>query len=159
MAEHEPWEPVWAKVGVAVMGRDRFEQHVADVLNRIFAKDGESMPSQAAHLPAGYAAWYEAPGLIGVAPADALLPPDPDAFGSLHWLEYRSATVWPAMWCRMSASSDQPHFRPLSPESRHVATADLWRYHSQMTIPAPLGPPADPDVERMWAAVQDLGQR
>ena len=34
-----------------------------------------------------------------------------------------------------------------------------WRYHSALAVPKPLDPPADPDAERMWAAVQELGKR
>ena len=92
--------------------------------------------------------------VVSAAPADALLPPDQDAFGSLHCLQI-GEQVMLARW----TESGWYLMEPEDSEGFLFIQAPEWRYHSQFAFPAPLPAPEAPDVERMWAAVQDLGKR
>lgn len=81
---------------------------------------------------------------------EPLLPPDPDAIGSRHWLqlgqrvELREWALDGWVWPQWKGAS-----------SPAVMASHGWRYHSQMVIPAPLALP-DPNAERMWAATKGL---
>lgn len=79
-----------------------------------------------------------------------VLPPDPDATGSLHWLEH-NGYLWPARW------TSKREWVVLGYASPSEATGPAWTYHSQMIVPAPKER-TDPDLDRIWDAVKDFGK-
>jgi hypothetical protein len=98
------------------------------------------------------------------APADVvpLLPPDPDAVGSLHWLQGQVGEVFAARW--RGAGTWTVMLRVMA---EHVSperlAANRWRYHSPIAVPAPM--PADPadaasalDAELMWRATVEMSK-